>query len=471
MPLIPVRNKLIYPAGATPGFDPTHPAAQGIVSGHGFAGVASNNGFANLVNGARGTLNTSPTSGIIGAIGPGLLCDSGNKSATFAGNLAANDTAFTVAGIVQHTSIGGNFYLLSNTGTTGKGFYFGHSSSSQISFTFNGGGSTLGTPGLAYAANTPYFIAASAIQSGANYIFHSAIKNLLTGAITTTATTQVSTGPAAASDGTYMVGNTPSGFQSLHGYIAAAMFAPSFLTRQQLLRWAEDPWSFWYPTSKRVYLVSSGAPADVTGTFAAVETADGAAFVGDAGLVGTLAATETADAAAFNAAIVATGTLAATEAKDTAAFNAAIIATGTLAASETADTAAFVGGIIGAGINANLAAVETADNAAFAGAVTGVAGTLAATEAKDTAVFTGAIFDVITGTLAATEAKDTAAFAGVGAVIGILAATETADTAHFSSAKVNQIKGLVAQQSPVPGLVAQQSDDGKAPGFIAQYRP
>lgn len=119
---------------------------------------------------------------------------------------------------------------------------------------------------------------------------------------------------------------------------------------------------------------------------------------------GTLAATEAADAAAFTGTVSVSGTLAATEAQDVAAFTGVGTVSGTLAATEAPDAAAFAGAVADQGA---LAATETPDTAAFAGAFSDQ-GSFAVTEAPDLAAFTTSY--IIFGSLAATEAPDRAAF-------------------------------------------------------------
>lgn len=153
---------------------------------------------------------------------------------------------------------------------------------------------------------------------------------------------------------------------------------------------------------------ASGAPASITGTLAATEAGDSAAFSGS-----------TTSAAV-------TGTLAATEAGDTANFSGSVVSTGALAATEAADTASFSGSLSGA--PGSLSATEAPDTASFVGKVT-VAGTLAATEGPDTAAFVASL--PVTGTLAATEGPDAAAFSGSTPVTGTLVGVEAGDNAIF----------------------------------------
>lgn len=110
-----------------------------------------------------------------------------------------------------------------------------------------------------------------------------------------------------------------------------------------------------------------------------------------------------------DAEVIASGTLAATEAADTAAFSGDLIYSGTLAATEANDVASFTGESVFTG---TLAATEANDVAALTGTLA-YTGTLAATEAGDVADMAGTVStSTATGTLDATEAHDVAAFVG-----------------------------------------------------------
>lgn len=184
----------------------------------------------------------------------------------------------------------------------------------------------------------------------------------------------------------------------------------------------------------------------ITGTLAATEPIDVAAFAGSVVVSGTLAATEAIDTANFAGSVVVSGTLAATDATDTAAFAGEITAgsiAGTLAATDALDTAAFAGSVV---VSGALAATDAIDVASFAGGVTTMAA-LAATDVKDTASLAGSV--AWTAALAVTEAKDVAAFAGGVLVAGTLAAVEANDTAAFSDIPVPVIGALVANEAGV----------------------
>ena len=165
------------------------------------------------------------------------------------------------------------------------------------------------------------------------------------------------------------------------------------------------------------------------GTLAATDVVDTAAFAGGIVADGTLAATDVVDTAAFAGDLSYSGTLAATDIADTAAFAGDLSYSGTLAATDVIDTAAFAGSLAGAGVTGTLAATDVVDTAAFAGGITGT-GTLAATDPVDTSAFAGSLS--YSGTLAATDPADTAAFAGSLSYSGTLAATDPVDTASFA---------------------------------------
>lgn len=92
-------------------------------------------------------------------------------------------------------------------------------------------------------------------------------------------------------------------------------------------------------------LALTGGPVTITGTLAATETGDTAAFVGLIEHVGTLVVTEGSDTASFTGLINHTGTLAVTEGSDAASFTGLIDHTGVLSVTEAGDTASLAGGV------------------------------------------------------------------------------------------------------------------------------
>jgi hypothetical protein len=108
------------------------------------------------------------------------------------------------------------------------------------------------------------------------------------------------------------------------------------------------------------------------------------------------------------AVVTATGTLAATEGADAAAFTGDVLVQGSLTGTEGADTGAFTGDVL---VQGSFSGTEGADVAALAGDVI-VQGSLSGTEGADAGEFTGSVANDRTGTLDATEGADTASFAG-----------------------------------------------------------
>lgn len=245
--LRPLRNPnpLGFPGGILPGFDASHPASQGISSGHGFSGIA-NTGFISLPSGKAGTKNGTPTAATR-LIGPTQLINSGTLSYTFTGQSTANDTSFTIGTIVEYTAVGSNSFSFTSSGSASTGIEFGLVTTTVLGFTFPGGGNQVTwTLPITLANSVPYFMAMSASKSGSNFLWTGVLVNLATGQTFSSSGTTASTGPVAP-NGTYMVGNSPAGFTSNHGYEAAVMFSPAALSVQQLLQWAQDPWAFWIP--------------------------------------------------------------------------------------------------------------------------------------------------------------------------------------------------------------------------------
>lgn len=159
-------------------------------------------------------------------------------------------------------------------------------------------------------------------------------------------------------------------------------------------------------------LLGGGGPATITGTLAATDGSDTAAFVGDVCHVGTLAVTEGSDAAVFAGDVCHVGTLAATDGLDSAAFAGDIDHTGTLAATDSADAFAASGDVIPAPktITGDLAVTDSVDTAAFSGDVAHV-GDLLVTDGTDSFESTGFIAHV--GTLGGTDGTDSASLEGV----------------------------------------------------------
>jgi hypothetical protein len=202
--------------------------------------------------------------------------------------------------------------------------------------------------------------------------------------------------------------------------VVAALFRRS-LTDVEVSALIANPWQLFAP-SRRVVVFdgAAGTPTAVTGTLAATDGADVAAFAAThavPAVTAALAATDGADAAAF------------------AATHSVPAVTAALAATDGADAASFAGESSATPVTATLAATDGADIAAFAAThQISVTATLAATDGADIAAFAATHIASVTAELAATDGADICAFAATHAqaIIATFAATEGADVATFT---------------------------------------
>lgn len=193
------------------------------------------------------------------------------------------------------------------------------------------------------------------------------------------------------------------------------------LTDAEIADITANPWQIFTAANQPLYtdvISSSGT----TGTLAATESSDTAAFSGLLTFAGSIAAAEAQDSAAFSGSSSvpgASGSLSVTEAADTASLSGLLTFSGSLAATESQDTAAFSGLSFAPGVSGTLAAPDVADSASMSGSVAAPSaiGSLSATEAKDVASLSGSVSASVSGSLAATEQQDSAQF--YSAVAGI----------------------------------------------------
>lgn len=137
-----------------------------------------------------------------------------------------NSLSAAFQSIAQNCTSAFNAVRLAMQGTTGK-------------FNFFLSGNNLTT--FVASVNTPYFVAASGFSSGTlNWV----IVNLASGQIVAESHA-CSAFPATSMGGQNIIGNNSG--QPMLGIVAAAMYSPAYMPLTQLLQWAADPWSFWYP--------------------------------------------------------------------------------------------------------------------------------------------------------------------------------------------------------------------------------
>jgi hypothetical protein len=233
---------MAYPAGATPGFDPTHIAAGGIVR---FSGVGMNGSFLNILSGKPGTL-AGGANGKNGLLGPVVRSDVATEVCTFPGqNTVLENTGTYAAIFVFNGTVAANSLIFSTSNGLNTGFQIG--ASSRRPFIQMPGNSTTSFSTLPLlVANTPYFFAAST-SSAAPANANGVLINLSTGSITTQSAA-VSTPGLGPTDGNYVIGASASQSGSIGiGLVAAAMCTNKYIGMAQLTIWAIDPWSFWYP--------------------------------------------------------------------------------------------------------------------------------------------------------------------------------------------------------------------------------
>jgi hypothetical protein len=230
------RNLLAVPFGVKPGYDPSHPAVGRVTR---FSGVAVAGGeFLNILTNKLGTRVGSPT---VSVNSLGLTVNSADSTAnyiTFTGNPAVQDTIQTIA-MICIPKVLGNYCITSSDATNGimildvGGFWSVE----------NGAGSGTATT-IPIVLNVPVFVATSINATGT--IRNMVVRRLDNGQLYATTGTN---GPpqAGAGNGTYGIcGDTFGDAGSIA--IATWMFsAGKLMSMAELIRWAQDPWAFWYP--------------------------------------------------------------------------------------------------------------------------------------------------------------------------------------------------------------------------------
>ena len=229
------QSPLIY-HGGRPGFDPVHPASNGIR----FSGVASNKDFINLL--ATPPLGVATGSSLVvdGLIGQAAKFSGFGHWVKFSGQSTANDQAATVGCILRLNALSGTPTIFASAATTATGYALQINSSGAMTFYNNASGIT-GASSFSLIAGTAYFLGGSYNSGVANFV----AVNLQNGQIQTSSTTGMSTANTAP-DGAYLIGSDQFGNSSASS-IAAIMVSSNLMSIQQLLQWAQDPWSFWYP--------------------------------------------------------------------------------------------------------------------------------------------------------------------------------------------------------------------------------
>lgn len=277
--LLSSRTPLLYPAGATPGFNPQHVCAAGLRARTGFSAVVLNNGNAiDLVSGRP------PNSGL----GLGVAAvhrNIGPSQATVAGTIVragwtgaiATPTTMTFGMIIFLTAVQGaaSSNCVSTASALDDALGFALGAATPV---IQQGGSTVATAGFTLALVRPYFIVAStAINAGGTGPANFVARDLLSGRIFTSVTTNATTGGNSGTAPGYGAGTRAN----VQMNIACAMLSYSYFKIPQLLAWAADPWAFWYPDGFDVPDIDSFIVGSARNTFSLLPDAGIYSLVGE----------------------------------------------------------------------------------------------------------------------------------------------------------------------------------------------
>jgi hypothetical protein len=235
------RNVFAFPAGQAPGYDQNHIAASPMMRA---SAVATPSGMLSLFRG-RATCSGAYIPRITSA-GPGLLFYNGMSPYPYvdiAGLPSETPTALTFAAIYTPYQSAAYSKVVQNGTTSGNSLMVG-----ALAPAFNCASGNYYATAVALSINVPYFLGLSATASNIYFVS----TNLLTGQIKSSTFSGTYTFTATGSN-ICQFGNQTTGNSSYtaNGTIHAGMFAASALSLQQLLAWAADPWSFWYPRRSR----------------------------------------------------------------------------------------------------------------------------------------------------------------------------------------------------------------------------
>ena len=346
-------------------------------------------------------------------------------------------TVFTAAGFFFVTSFANGGTPVNDT--QGSGAYVTVTTNNHVNLR-TWGQNTYLTAASYLTTNTLYFYAVSATSGSQNGV----VVNLATGQ-TVNGTNNVTLTPIASTSWT--IGSNYGGI-GVGVWFGPQMMGRKFLSLQQLMAWAADPWSFWYPST--IYDLTTQAPATtITGALSVTEAGDALSASGMLTVSGALTVTEAADVLSSTGMLSVSGALTATEANDTLTAAGTSLNYGTLTVTESNDTLAASGMLSVSGV---LTVTEANDVLTAGGTVGVLAGTLTVTEANDTLSATGQL--LVTGTLTVTEASDTLSASGMLLVTGTLTVTEAADTLSAGGLILPVVTGILTVTEASDALVA-----------------
>ena len=229
-------------------FDPGRLPYTGLTGNKGYSAIAAGpNGstqYINLVTGKQGTGFTTAPGFIDGALGPAAIWANAVGNISFPTGFSSN--IFTAAAICRPTNLGVTNVFVSSDQVGDHG----------VDFRLSAGvvGATLQaviviSSGITVTVNQPYFLATSRGPAKTHFV----VVNLKTGQLSQ-ATISDSNVALTGAGANSSIGGLSGHSVGFTGYIGAAMISPVFITLPQLLAWATDPWSFWYPRMTAFYV-------------------------------------------------------------------------------------------------------------------------------------------------------------------------------------------------------------------------
>jgi hypothetical protein len=264
MDLLPASNPspLVCPSAMLqPGFDPLHPAASAFMFCSAVAAVAPSSGvgiFRPLYKAVGASTVGNPQPRVDGIIGqtvgvPGASATWGANVACLIPNNSGGITKIsaTFAAIIKPGApVGSLTEYYCDSSNFPSVFILRGNSGVGNDLRCGSGGSFAAASGIPLLQGVPYFIACSmnSPQQIANFV----VTNLATGQIQMAI--NVASGGNFAGTGidgaaNLTIGNANAQNRPNTGSIAAVMYSGAFLGPSALRQWAQDPWSFWYPTA------------------------------------------------------------------------------------------------------------------------------------------------------------------------------------------------------------------------------
>lgn len=240
------RSRLAFPGGR-PGFDPNHPALGGFVGESNAPVPAKGNGFSLIANGASFyDLFNSPVtaastgSGVDLGIGQYVSFTSSSMNCQLSNQSTTSNSAATYGFIIKFVALTAGYQtFLSAQNNLGNRLLAAHGSN-FVCFDAADRGT------VAISAGVPFFLGATIRHTSTTNFTDTVAVNLLTGQTASASSSAASGGPVNQS-GVWIGNQNNNTAQFSNAFISHAMFAPAGITKAALLKWAGDPWSWWYP--------------------------------------------------------------------------------------------------------------------------------------------------------------------------------------------------------------------------------